>query len=195
MNFRNKIGSLCSWTRRGWRSSSLRWSCSPSTPRSQGREAQPLGWCPRQCIWLYGDIWAYMGMRTAGNGWPLVADPSGSSSYASYASNFDKKPPGWEDLSNMACLCSNGEFKPEGRLSPRPAWEVRFFSVQCLHNFYNILSGCVLLASMRTSLPSLWVFLFTAHNLNMAWYWILWMAVCFSDFTLPKQLHKLFFLT
>ena len=100
---------------------------------------------------------------------------------------------GWEDLSNMACLCSNGEFKPEGRLSPRPAWEVRFFSVQCLHNFYNILSGCVLLASMRTSLPSLWVFLFTAHNLNMAWYWILWMAVCFSDFTLPKQLHKLFF--
>ena len=142
-------------------------------------------------------IWGYMGLHgdedsrqwLTFSGWPEWVIQF----QRSYASNFDKKPPGWEDLSNMACLCSNGEFKPEGRLSPRPAWEVRFFSVQCLHNFYNILSGCVLLASMRTSLPSLWVFLFTAHNLNMAWYWILWMAVCFSDFTLLKQLHKLFF--
>ena len=46
MNLRNK--SLCSWTHRGWRSSSLRWSFSPSTPRSQGMATPPLRRCPRQ---------------------------------------------------------------------------------------------------------------------------------------------------
>ena len=30
----------------------------------------------------------------------------------SYASNFDKTTPGWEELSKVACLCSNAEFKP-----------------------------------------------------------------------------------
>ena len=31
----------------------------------------------------------------------------------SYASNFDKKTLGWEELGKVACLCSNAEFKPE----------------------------------------------------------------------------------
>ena len=31
----------------------------------------------------------------------------------SYASNFDRQTPGWEELSKVACLCSNAEFKPE----------------------------------------------------------------------------------
>ena len=37
----------------------------------------------------------------------------------SYAINFDKKTPGWEDLSKVACLCSNAEFKPEDLVKPR----------------------------------------------------------------------------
>ena len=30
----------------------------------------------------------------------------------SYASNFDRQTPGWEELSKVACLCSNADFKP-----------------------------------------------------------------------------------
>ena len=43
----------------------------------------------------------------------------------SYASNFHKKTPGWEDLNKVACLWPNGEFKPEARLSPRPTRDWR----------------------------------------------------------------------
>ena len=36
----------------------------------------------------------------------------------SYASNFDKTTPGWEELSKVACLCSNAEFKPGDENKP-----------------------------------------------------------------------------
>ena len=35
-----------------------------------------------------------------------------------YASNFDKKTPGQEDLSKVACFCANAEFKPEDLVKP-----------------------------------------------------------------------------
>ena len=47
-----RVWSLCSWTHRGWRSSSRRWSCSPSTPRSPGRATPLLRRCPRLSSWL-----------------------------------------------------------------------------------------------------------------------------------------------
>ena len=35
-----------------------------------------------------------------------------------YASNFDKKTPGQEDLSKVACFCANAEVKPEDLVKP-----------------------------------------------------------------------------
>ena len=53
------------------------------------------------------------------------------------------------------------------------------------------LSGCLLLGSMRTSLPSLWVFLFPAYNLNIAWYWTWW--IWWMLLHVSEDLHKFFF--
>ena len=52
-----------------------------------------------------------------------------------YASNFDKKTPGQEDLSKVACFCSNAEFKPEDLVKPvvgrELIWDEPVLSHQC----------------------------------------------------------------
>ena len=53
-----------------------------------------------------------------GGGALVVQWKHGGAGKRIYASKFDKKTPGQEDLSKVACFCANAEFKPEDLVKP-----------------------------------------------------------------------------